>query len=67
MGGVTSPSNWPSTWATSFSAWGPANANPTSAVVGGANAPRTLLVPFRVELLSVCHAAAHPAFDSRIF
>ena len=29
--------------------------------------PRTLLIPFWVELLSVCCAAANPAFDSRIF
>ena len=29
--------------------------------------PRTLLVPFRVELLNVCCTAANPAFDSWIF
>src|SRR6185436_2468659 len=33
----------------------------------GADAPRTLLVPLRVELLSDCCAASNPAFDSRIF
>ena len=29
--------------------------------------PRTLLVPLRVEILSVCCAATNPAFDSGIF
>ena len=33
----------------------------------GADAPRTLLAPFRVELLNDCCAAANPAFDSWIF
>ena len=36
-------------------------------VAGGANAPRTLLAPFRVELLSVYCTAADPAFNSWIF
>ena len=36
-------------------------------VAGGADAPQTFLAPFRVELLSVCCAAANPAFDSWIF
>ena len=66
-GGVTSPRSWPSTWAASFSAWGPADTDPISAVAGGADAPRTLLAPFRVELLSVSCAAANPAFNSWIF
>ena len=36
-------------------------------MTGGADAPRTLLAPFRVELLSVYCAAANSAFDSWIF
>ena len=36
-------------------------------MAGGADVPRTLLVPFWVELLSVSCAAANPAFDSGIF
>ena len=52
------------TWAASFSAWGLADADPTSAVAGGADAPRTLLVPLGVELLSNLCTAVNPAFDS---
>ena len=66
-GSITSPRSWPSTWAASFSTWGLVDANPTSAVVGGADAPQTLLAPFRVELLCVCCTTANPAFDSWIF
>jgi hypothetical protein len=36
-------------------------------VARGADIPRTLLVPFRVELLSVCCAATNPAFNKEIF
>ena len=36
-------------------------------MAGGADAPRTLLVPLWVELLSDYCAAANPAFDSEIF
>ena len=66
-GGVTPLRSWPRTWAASFSTWGPADADATSAVAGVDDAPRTLLAPFRVELLSVCCAAANPAFNSLIF
>ena len=66
-GGVTSPCSWPSPWDASFSAWGPVDADPTSAVAGGADASRTLLIPLWVRLLSDCCTAANPAFDSGIF
>ena len=36
-------------------------------MAGGADAPRTLLAPFQVELLNVCCAATNLAFDSWIF
>ena len=36
-------------------------------MAGGADAPRTLLVPLHVELLSDCCAAVNTAFDSGIF
>jgi len=36
-------------------------------VAGGADAPRTLLVPLGVELLSDLCATVNPAFDSGIF
>ena len=44
-----------------------ARGDATSVVAGGADAPRTLLAPLRVELFSACCAAANPAFDSWIF
>ena len=46
---------------------GPVSADPTSVVAEGADAPRTLLAPLRVELFSAYCAAANPAFDSWIF
>jgi hypothetical protein len=66
-GDTTSPFSWPRTWAASFSTWGPDDADLTSAVAGGTDAPRTLLALLRVELFNACCTAASPTFDSWIF
>ena len=67
QGRITSPRSWASPWAASFSAWGPADVDPTAAAAWGADAPRILLVPLGVELLSDLCAAVNPTFDSEIF
>ena len=66
-GGVTSPRSWPSPQAGYLSAWGPAAADPTPAVMGGADARRTLLIPLGVELLNDLCTAVNLAFNSGIF